>query len=109
MAMRVLVLTKIFPNGMEPLSSPFNRQQVAALARRCEVRVIAPVPWFPGARFLGDRARAGRLARLPSEETVEGIPTYHPHGLYLPRIGVSVAVPLLCWSLLPFVRSERGL
>ena len=30
--MRVLVLTKIFPNSLEPLSSPFNRQQFEALS-----------------------------------------------------------------------------
>ena len=44
--MRVLVMTKIFPNAAEPLSAPFNRQQIAALGRRCEVEVLAPIPWF---------------------------------------------------------------
>ena len=28
--MRVLIMTKIFPNRLEPLSSPFNREQFAA-------------------------------------------------------------------------------
>jgi hypothetical protein len=26
--MRVLIVTKIFPNAAEPLSAPFNRQQL---------------------------------------------------------------------------------
>ena len=47
--MRVLIVTKIFPNLVEPLSSPFNRQQFAALSRRCDVEVLATIPWFPAA------------------------------------------------------------
>jgi hypothetical protein len=47
--LRVLAITKIFPNAAEPLSAPFNRQQFAALARRCELEVMATIPWFPGA------------------------------------------------------------
>jgi len=35
--LRVLAITKIFPNAAEPLSAPFNRQQFAALAERCEL------------------------------------------------------------------------
>jgi hypothetical protein len=50
--MRVLVVTKIFPNALEPLSAPFNRQQIAALGRRCHVEVLATIPWFPGAGLL---------------------------------------------------------
>ena len=48
--MRVLAITKIFPNRLEPLSAPFNRQQFAALARFCELEVLASIPWFPGAQ-----------------------------------------------------------
>ena len=31
--LRVLAITRIFPNAVEPLSSPFNRQQFGALGR----------------------------------------------------------------------------
>ena len=47
--MRVLIVTKIFPNRVEPLSSPFNRRQFAALSHFCDVEVLATIPWFPGA------------------------------------------------------------
>src|SRR5262245_15516383 len=106
--MRVLVLTKIFPNSLEPLSSPFNRQQVAAMRDLCEVAVIAPVPWFPGAGLLGSRLRAGRLSGVPSFERIEEIPTHHPRGLYLPGLATKMAVPLLARSLASFAQSERG-
>ena len=50
--MRALIVTKIFPNRVEPLSSPFNRQQFAELAKLCDVEILATIPWFPGARAL---------------------------------------------------------
>ena len=60
--MRVLVVTKIFPNAAEPLSAPFNRQQFAALARHCEiVDVLATIPSFPGARLMKLLTRRGYL------------------------------------------------
>ena len=60
--MRVLVVTKIFPNGLEPLSAPFNRKQFAALSSYCDVEVLATIPWFPHtagrSRAYPGRARA---------------------------------------------------
>jgi len=105
--MRVLVLTRVFPNIEEPLSSPFNRQQLAALAARCDVEVIAPVPWFPGARILGPRHRAGRLTRVPPFWQVEGMAVRHPRVLYLPVIGASLAVPLYSASVGRIVERYR--
>lgn len=107
-SMRVLVLTRIFPNAEEPLSSPFNRQQFAALAARCDVELIAPVPWFPGSRIFGQRLRAGRLSRLPSRTRIDGIEVRHPRALYLPIIGASIAVPLYSASVERIVESYRG-
>jgi hypothetical protein len=53
--MRVLAITKIFPNRLEPLSSPFNRQQLKELGKRCELTVLAAIPFVPGARLTGCR------------------------------------------------------
>lgn len=106
--MRVLVLTKIFPNREEPLSAPFNRQQIAALASRCQVEVIAPIPWFPGARILGQKLRAGRLTKVEPFGMIDGLSVRHPRALYLPIIGSSIAVPLYSLSVKKVVESHRG-
>ncbi len=45
---RVLWVTRIFPNRVEPLSCAFQRQQLAALSRRCAVEVLAVIPYHPG-------------------------------------------------------------
>ncbi len=106
--MRVLVVTRIFPNAAEPLSSPFNRQQFAALGRRADVEVLAAIPWFPGARLFRRWSAAGRAASAPARETIDGIAVAHPRFLFLPKIGAAVAGPLYAASLLPSLAGLRG-
>ena len=50
--MRVLVVTKLFPNAVEPLASIYNREQYGALGKLCDVEVLGLIPAFPGARLL---------------------------------------------------------
>ncbi len=97
--MRVVVVTKIFPSSLEPDSAPFNRQQIAALARTCEVEVLAAIPHFPLAAITGVPARAARLAALPPGERVHGVDVTYVRQLYLPRVGLPIAVPLYRASL----------
>jgi glycosyltransferase involved in cell wall biosynthesis len=97
--MRIAVVTKIFPSSLEPDSAPFNRQQFAELARTCEVEVLAAIPHVPFARVTGLPARAARLAALPPCERMHGIDVTYVRQLYVPRVGLALAVPLYCASL----------
>ena len=107
--MRVLIVTKIFPNAAEPLSAPFNRQQFAALAERCRiVDVLATIPWYPGAGLLARWSSAGRLAAVPERETIDGLPVRHPRTLFVPRAGHGSWGPLYVASLAPLVPRYRG-
>src|SRR5262252_6232451 len=106
--MRVLVITKIFPNAVEPLSAPFNRQQLAALGRRCEVEVLATIPWFPGAGQLARWSPAGQLTRVPRRDDIDGLPVTHPRVLYLPRYGHALSGALYAASVLPELVRRRG-
>ncbi len=104
-ALRVLAITRIFPNALEPLSSPFNRQQFGALGRFCHLRVLATIPWFPGAGLLR-KSRTGRLREVPSRDVIEGLEVAHPRIAYVPRLaGVSGALEVA--SLLPEVLLRR--
>jgi len=107
-AVRVLAITKIFPNLAEPLSAPFNRQQFAALARRCELEVAATIPWFPGAGLIARWSSAGRLARVPRREHIAGIPVSHPRTLFVPRLWHGAWGPLYAASILPGLARYRG-
>src|SRR5262245_22886388 len=106
--MRVLVMTKIFPNALEPLSAPFNRQQIAALARRCEVSVLAAIPWFPGAKAFARWSPAGRLAGVPANDRIDGVEVAHPRVMYLPRFGHVLSAGLYVASMWPVVSRRRG-
>ena len=104
--MRVVVLTRLFPNALEPLWSPFNQQQFAALGRLCEVEVLGVIPWFPGARAARRWSAAGRLAGVPRRETIAGLAVEHPRYLFVPRLPAASAA-LYAASLLPATWRRR--
>ena len=109
--LRVLVVTRIFPNRAEPLACAFARQQLSALARLCDVEVMAGVPYLPGAALLGDRTRPGRLRRVPREDLIAGLPVVHPRLPYVPGGGALLAplnAPLYLAGLAPHLAALRG-
>lgn len=106
--MRVLAITKLFPNAADPLAAPFNRQQLSALGALCELRVMATIPWFPGAHMLRRWSTAGRLARVPAREVISGLEVTHPRTLYLPRAALATWGPLYAASIAPAIAGLRG-
>jgi glycosyltransferase involved in cell wall biosynthesis len=81
--MRILVVSNIYPNPLEPDRGTYNRHQVRALADRHAVSVIAPVSW------LAERALRGRgAAPIPRGRrvTLDGIRVEHPRYYYAPKI-----------------------
>jgi glycosyltransferase involved in cell wall biosynthesis len=130
--MRVAVVTKIFPSSLEPLSAPFNLQQIAELAKVCDVEVLEAIPHLPLGGLAGGLiglvgpvgpvdllglvrlpglsvpARAARLASLPARERVHGVDVTYVRQLYVPRVGLPLAVPLYLASLLPHRARLRG-
>jgi teichuronic acid biosynthesis glycosyltransferase TuaC len=102
--MRVLAITQIWPNSVEPLSSSFNLQQFKCLAETCDLTVLAAVAYVPGAELLTRMRtppRPALLHRLPAKEIIGGIETHYMRQLYVPKVGVPVAVPLYLASMAP--------
>lgn len=106
--MRVLIVTKIFPNSAEPSAAPFNRLQFAALSRLCEVEVLATIPWFPGASALRRWSGAGRLAEVPTLEDIDGVRVRHPRFAFLPKFGHAISGPLYAASMAPVILPYQG-
>jgi glycosyltransferase involved in cell wall biosynthesis len=106
--LRVLIVTREFPNATDPSFAAFNRQQFAALGRRCEVDVLATIPWFPGARLFARWSRAGNLARVPHEDLIDGLQVTHPRYLHIPCIVRPAAGALYAASLAPEILRRRG-
>ncbi len=72
--MKILIITNLFPNNKEPARGIFNKQQFLELAKLCELKVIAPLPWH----YRRD---------IPKKEVIEGIETYHPRYFMIPKLG----------------------
>ena len=106
--LRVMAVTQIFPNSVDPTFSIFNGLQFAALGRLCELDVLAVIPWFPGVGLLAPRSSAGRFAAVPQREEVNGIAVRHPRVLYVPKLGRAFSAALYAASLWPWARRQRG-
>ncbi|MFN4258005.1 MAG: glycosyltransferase [Gemmataceae bacterium] len=78
--MRILALTNLFPNPLQPYQGLFNYHQIKQLARWNQVEVIAPILWTCE---LGQRHP--RLDRSRQAE-VDGIPVRYPRYYYTPKI-----------------------
>ncbi|MCS6945209.1 MAG: glycosyltransferase family 4 protein [Sutterellaceae bacterium] len=83
---RVLSVTTLYPSAVAPRHGIFvetRLRQLLALGG-IDVRVAAPVPWFP---FAGKAfGRFGMYAATPAREERWGILVYHPRYLSLPHI-----------------------
>jgi teichuronic acid biosynthesis glycosyltransferase TuaC len=106
--LRVLAITKIFPNAAEPLAAPFNRQQFAALREHCELSIMATIPWFPGAGWLAKWSTAGKLAKVPRRETIHGMDVMHPRTWFVPKLAMATWGPLYAASIAPAVARYRN-
>lgn len=96
--MRVLAITNLYPNPYQPNRGTFNRRQLAWLARRHEVVVIAPILW---GEERAARLAAGRL--LPEDRRVErdGLVVDHPRYLYTPKVLRGWYGRFFRWSIRP--------
>ena len=100
--MRVLVVSSTFPSSTQPTRGVFVRERIRRLGRRCEVVVVAPVPWFPLNRLI----RKERAA-VPSVEHQDGLTVYHPRFFSVPRYGKFLDGVFCYLSLLRFTRRLR--
>jgi glycosyltransferase involved in cell wall biosynthesis len=101
--MLALVISSVYPSRTQPNFGVFVRERVRHVAAHCDVRVVAPVPWFPLNRWL----RGAERATVPAIEEQEGITVYHPRFLSCPGFGKSLDGGTYFLSLLPFVTRLR--
>jgi glycosyltransferase involved in cell wall biosynthesis len=84
---RVLVFTHHYPSARRPTRASYSVSTYTALARHCEVSVLAPVPWWDRMRHLTDilhtphETTTGIEARFPTLWSVPGLPQVHAGAL----------------------------
>lgn len=105
--MRVLCITRLFPNRVEPVFGPFNKKQFAALAAvGHDVTVVNPIPTFPFATLFGSKTRAS-VRGIPGEDRIGGLPVHHPRFLHVPKLP-AVHAPLYAAGIYRQVAALRG-
>lgn len=99
--MKALFISNLFPNSAEPSRGIFNFRQVFHLTKLCQVRVVAPIAWFP------IKGRFAPPAPVPSTEEIGGLTVEHPRQYYLPKIGRTFNPLLYALSLRKLVIDLR--
>ncbi|MFP7753817.1 glycosyltransferase family 4 protein [Thermodesulfobacteriota bacterium B35] len=102
--MRILTFTTLYPNAEQPNNAIFVQHRMAAVNRLpgAEVRVVAPVPWFPDISFGSERWRV--FARVPRQETRAGVQVFHPRYLVTPKIGMTLYGLYMFLGVLPTMK-----
>lgn len=99
--MRILALTNLYPNPYQPNRATFNRQDLAILAGRHAVRVVAPILWTDERAAVREMGR-----RLPPsrQATLDGIAIDHPKYWYTPKVLRGQYGRFFLWSVARTVR-----
>ena len=104
--MRILTLTTLYPNAANPTHGVFveNRLREVCRSGDVELKVVAPVPWFPfRSELFGNYAR---FAKAPHRETRHGLDIRHPRYFLPPKVGMTFAAKSLTRC---FLREARKL
>ncbi len=80
--MKVLTLSRNYPNDVLPQLGLWVQGLVQALADLCEIRVVSPVPYAPPLPGLPESF--ARFRRIPPRIAGDGVPTYYPRFLVGP-------------------------
>ena len=83
--MRVVAVTTFFPNAADPQRAVFVHNLLQQMRTRCEIRVIAPIPYVPPL-IAPRRLRAQRA--IPAREIIGGIEVRHPRFIVVPKLPV---------------------
>ncbi len=79
--MKILVLSYLYPNVVHPHYGVFVHNRIKAIGRQCHVRVVNPIPVFPGSRFT---KRYGIARQIPETFRMDGVTVYHPRYFTIP-------------------------
>ena len=103
--MKVLVFTSLYPNNIWPNHGVFVKERMTHFAQLNgrEVKVIAPVPYYPPISF-GSRQSYSRVLR---REMRDGLEVHHPRYFMTPKIGMTLYGFLMFLSVLPNMRRVR--
>jgi glycosyltransferase involved in cell wall biosynthesis len=81
--MKILSVTTLFPSRAQPVHAVFVYNRLKHIAERCELRVIAPIPYFPFDRFV---AKYAERRAIPRGDQLGNVQVFYPRFLSIPAI-----------------------
>ena len=105
--LRVLTFTSLYPNAAMPNFGIFVENRISRVAQtgEAEIRVVAPVPWFPSRRSIF--GRYARWASVPRREVRHGLEVMHPRYPLLPKFGMLAHPLAMAVAAMPALRQLR--
>lgn len=97
--MKVLVVSNVYPSRIEPTLGIYNKSTFEALAKYCEVRVVAPIRAWA-------RWKQPSLILTPLREDEGGVPAVFPPYWSIPTVWPLHAAGMYL-SLRPWIREVR--
>jgi len=94
--MRVLSFSYCYPSPQRPTWGVFVHQRLRAMAKRCELEVVSPVPWFP---LLAGGGGGG--------DVLDGLTIHRPRFFYFPGVLKSLDGRLYARGLRKWLRARR--
>jgi teichuronic acid biosynthesis glycosyltransferase TuaC len=101
--MRILVYTTLFPNHLQPNNAIFIKQRMFHFAKLkdCEIKVIAPIPYFPPIPL---SRKWSQYSRIKKVEAIDGIEVFHPRYPLIPKISMQFQGLSLFFSSLALIK-----
>jgi teichuronic acid biosynthesis glycosyltransferase TuaC len=82
MATNILALSYLFPNRAQPAYGIFVFNRLRAVRAFCNVKVIAPVQWYPLIRLIRRNVWGGAV---PARECIGDMDVFHPRFAVIPK------------------------
>src|SRR5262245_40940913 len=100
--MKILVFTTLYPNNISPSHGVFIKERMTQFAKYkgCEIKVIAPVPYFPTININW----RWKFSQVAHREIRDGVQVYHPRYFMTPKVGMALYGWLMFVSVLRTVR-----
>lgn len=104
--MKVLVFTSLYPNNVWPNHGVFIKERMSQFAKfeGCDIKVVAPVPYFPASVKCNWRWKFSQVVR---REIRDGIEVYHPRYLMPPKLGMTFYGILMLLSVIATIMRIR--
>lgn len=84
--MKILTFTSLFPNNQQVLLGNFIKERVKYVSKRTEVRVVAPIPYFPFIDQLSHKWNT--FLKVKHSEMIDDLEVYHPRYFMTPKVGM---------------------